>query len=95
MSVPNNKVEIKGFEKFVEEEIIPLLENYRPMNNREEWYQHWDLFPMENEDPDSYMKRLMELRKDPKVTWQFKTFILQVVSTVYYGFLKPKEEEKQ
>jgi len=85
----------KSFRKFVEEVIRPLVESYKPLNNREEWYCHWDLIPMENEEPDTYTKRLMEIRKDPKVTWQFKTFILQIVSTVYYGYLKSKEEGQQ
>jgi len=83
---------VRSFQKFVEEVIRPLVENYRPLNNREEWYTKWDLIPTVDEDVNSYTKRLMEIRKDPKVTWQFKTFILQIVSTVYYGYLKPKEE---
>jgi len=85
----------KSFRKFVEEVIRPLVENYRPLNNREEWYHHWDLIPLENESPDEYTKRLMEIRKDAKVTWQFKTFILQLVSIVHYRYLKSQEEEKQ
>jgi hypothetical protein len=80
------------FEEFVEKVIRPLVENYRPMNNQEEWYCHWDLIPYQGEDPDTYTKRLMEIRKDPKVTWQFKTFLLQLVSTVHYGYIKPQQE---
>jgi hypothetical protein len=80
------------FEEFVEKIIRPLVENYRPMNNQEEWYCHWDLIPYDHEDPNVYTKRLMEIRKDPKVTWQFKTFVLQLVSVVHFGYLKLKEE---
>jgi len=90
-----NEEKDESFQKFVEKEIRPLVENYRPLNNREEWYHQWDLIPLKDESPDEYTKRLMEIRKDPKVTWQFKTFILQIVSTVYYGYLKSKEEGQQ
>ena len=80
------------FEEFVEKVIKPLVENYKPLNNREEWYCEWDLIPYDHEDPNVYTKRLMEIRKDPKVTWAFKTFVLQLVSTVHFGYLKMKEE---
>jgi len=83
------------FQKFVRKEIVPLVKNYRPLNNKEEWYIKWDLIPYEDIDPDTYMKKLLEIRKDPAVTWQFKTFLLQLASKVYYGFLKPQETKEQ
>ena len=85
-------MEVTTFDEFVEKVIRPLVQNYKPMNNREEWYTRWDLIPYQDEDPDTYTKRLMRIREDPKVTWGFKTFLLQLVSTVYYQYQKPREE---
>jgi len=74
------------FQEFLKQEIIPLIQNYTPKNNQEEWYCKWKLIPEENESLDSYIKRLLELRKDEKVTWQFKTFLLQLVSIINTRF---------
>jgi len=83
------------FEEFAEKVIKPIVKNYKPMNNREEWYHRWDLIPYGNIDPNAYTKRLMQIREDPKVTWQFKTFLLQLVSIVHHHYLKPQEEGKE
>jgi hypothetical protein len=74
------------FRKFLQKEIKPILENYHVMNNREEWYVKWYLDPPAGISPAEYVATIFKLREDPKVTWQFKTFLLQLVSIINTRF---------
>ena len=79
------------FREFLKQEIIPLIQNYTPKNNQEEWYCKWKLIPAQQTYPDTYIKMLLKLREDSKVTFQFKVFMLQLASIINNKFLKSKE----
>ena len=74
------------FRKFLEKEIIPLVKNYHAMNNREQWYCKWYLIPYGDIDAEGYIKMLLKLREDEKVTFQFKVFMLQLASIINARF---------
>jgi len=79
------------FQKFLEREIIPFIEEYKPKNNREQWYCKWKLIPAQKIDADTYIALLLKLREDPSVTWQFKTFLLQIINIIYFKYVEPQE----
>jgi len=83
----------QSFQEFIEK----VVQNYEPLNNKEAWYCKYYLIPPESEqtDPKKYADMLMEIRKDPKVTWEFKTFLLQLVSIVYNHYIKGEQHEQQ
>ena len=81
----------KEFQEFMQKEVIPLIQNYKAKNNREKWYQQFYLVPNEPVEPYTYIKMLLKLREDSKVTFQFKVFMLQLASIVNTRFLESKE----
>jgi len=85
------EVEEKGvepFEQFIERVIRPLVESYKASSKREEWYLQWYLIPMENTDPDAYIIKLLNLRKDPALTPQFKAFLFRLASIVHFEYIR-------
>ena len=74
------------FREFLEKQILPIVKNYRPLNNREEWYCKWKLIPYGDIDAEGYIKMLLKLREDEKVTFQFKVFMLQLASIINARF---------
>ena len=88
----NMSQSFQSFQEFIEKVIAPIVQNYEPLNNKEAWYCKYYLIPPESEqtDPKKYADMLMEIRKDPKVTWEFKTFLLQLVSIVYNHYINIK-----
>ena len=74
------------FQKFLEKEIFPLIQNYTPKNSREAWYCKWKLIPYGDIDAEGYIKMLLKLREDEKVTFQFKVFMLQLASIINTRF---------
>jgi len=76
------------FEQFIEKEIAPLVKTYKPHDKREEWYLQWYLVPMENTDPDAYIIKLLNLRKDPALTPQFKEFLFRLASIVHFDYVR-------
>ena len=74
------------FQEYMQKEIFPLVKNYRPKNNKEGWYVQWKLIPAQKTDPHTYINLLLKIREDPTVTWQFKTFLLQLVSIINTRF---------
>jgi len=76
------------FEQFIEKEIAPLVKTYKPHDKREEWYLQWYLVPMEVIDPDSYILKLLNLRKDPTLTVEFKAFLFRLASIVHFDYVR-------
>jgi len=83
-----SKQEEEPFEQFIERVIRPLVESYKASSKREEWYLQWYLIPMENTDPDAYIIKLLNLRKDPALTPQFKEFLFRLASIVHFEYIR-------
>ena len=76
------------FEQFIEKEIAPLVKTYKPHDKREEWYLQWYLIPMEVIDPNAYIIKLLNLRKDPALTAEFKEFLFKLASIVHFDYVR-------
>jgi len=83
-----SKQEEEPFEEFIERVIRPLVESYKPLNSQEKWYLQWYLVPMEVIDPDSYILKLLNLRKDPTLTVEFKAFLFRLASIVHFDYVR-------
>jgi len=76
------------FEQFIERAIRPLVESYKASSKREEWYLQWYLIPMEVIDPNAYIIKLLNLRKDPALTAEFKEFLFKLASIVHFDYVR-------
>jgi len=76
------------FEQFIERAIRPLVESYKPLNSQEKWYLQWYLIPMEVIDPNAYIIKLLNLRKDPALTAEFKEFLFKLASIVHFDYVR-------
>jgi len=83
-----SKQEEEPFEEFIERVIRPLVESYKASSKREEWYLQWYLIPMEKTDPNAYIIKLLNLRKDPALTPQFKAFLFRLASIVHFEYIR-------
>jgi len=90
MSRQNKQVIKSDFKQFFEKEIRPLIEQYIPLSNRELWYYQFYINVVDDIDPKEYVESLFFLLNEPKLSFDFKSLILQIAYIITFKYLKSK-----
>jgi len=90
MSKKERKEKDNEFIQFFKQEVEPILRKYVPLNNRELWYYQFYLLPDEDITAEEYVESLFFLLNEPKLSFDFKSLVLQIAYIVVFKYLKSK-----